>query len=665
MCGFAGFFPYKSEDGLSRLLDDMGSRIAHRGPDGSGAWYGDSVGLIHRRLAIQDLSPEGAQPMVSFSGRFIIAFNGEIYNFRELAEALEGLGVGFRGHSDTEVILAAFEKWGVESTLHRLSGMFAFALVDRHSRTLTLARDRMGEKPLYYGLQGNTLLFASELKAMKAHPAWSGDVDRRAITLLLRHNYIPAPHSIYRGIFKLEPGTLVHFQLDRPAVDPPQPIRYWKLEDWYRKPGSLMPREQRIDTLDQLLRKVIKRQMISDVPLGAMLSGGIDSSLVVSLMQAEASRPVKTFSIGFHEQGFNEAEHAKTVAQHLGCEHSELYVTPNDCLSVIPLLPTIYDEPFADSSQIPTFLVSHMARESVTVALSGDGGDELFCGYTRFVTTTNAWLRRRATSHNSLRKILERAALSLPTGLAAALVKGTVSGQRPLDLKTIVEKLQRRRRINDAKSLQAFYRELISYWSDDQKLVRGAVEPYSILADYAVSEVTEEAYHQLMLLDSLSYLPDDILVKVDRAAMACGLETRVPFLDHEVVAYAAQIPVREHLEQGVGKQLLRQLLYRYVPRSLVDRPKAGFAVPLGDWLRGPLRDWAEALLGEERLLREGYLEPAPIRQKWREHLRGTLDHSFQLWGILSFQAWLEAEVADQAAGSKTSGLAIPDLADQT
>lgn len=639
MCGFAGFFSgQRSTSDGSTNLTAMGLSLTHRGPDAQGLWQGGSlgVGLVHRRLAIQDLSPAGAQPMVSASGRFVVAFNGEIYNFRQLRTQLASEGYRFRGHSDTEVMLAAFEAWGVRQSLTRFVGMFAFALVDQVSRQLVLARDRMGEKPLYYGWQNATLLFGSELKALRAHPAWQGQINRQALPLLLRHNAIPAPHSVFQGVCKLMPASLISFDLEHAGPGQlPAPEYYWQPEQAldparrYSKGRAAASAE-----LEGLLSGVIADQMVSDVPLGAFLSGGIDSSTVVALMQQQACQPVRSFSIGFDEPGFNEAEHAKAVAAHLGTHHTELYVSAKEALQVIPELPVIYDEPFADSSQIPTFLVSQMTREHVTVALSGDGGDELFCGYTRYPGTVAAWQKRHGAKSRARRWLS-----SLPPRLSAPLIRHAVPSQRHRSTGAVAVRLGNEKAVAGAGSLSAFYRQKVSYWPDTaQALVYGA-EPDYALTGTLPEQLANDPLKTLMWRDLHWYLPDDILTKVDRAAMACSLETRIPMLDHRIVEFALSLPTSLNMQTGAGKQVLRDVLFRHVPRQLVERPKQGFAVPLGAWLRRELRDWAEHLLQPSRLQAQGFLHSATVRWFWSEHLSGREDYSFELWGILMFQAW--------------------------
>lgn len=639
MCGFAGFVSREVDPASSQILEAMGRAIAYRGPDDSGTWLSGElgIGLVHRRLAIQDLSPAGAQPMASASGRFVIAFNGEIYNFQLLRAELENKGCSFRGHSDTEVMLQAIEAWGLSESLSRFEGMFAFALVDLEERSLTLARDRMGEKPLYFGWQGNTLLFGSELKALRAHPAWEGDIDTRAITLLLRHNVIPGPLSIHKGIHKLPPASFVQFALsDTEPGFSPEPRRYWRLEACFQEQSVYQSVDDASAELETLLGNVIERQMVSDVPLGAFLSGGIDSSTVVALMQERAKQRVRTFSIGFNEPGFNEAEHAAAVAKHLGTDHTELYVTEQQARDLVPRIPEIYDEPFADSSQIPTFLVSEMTKKHVTVALSGDGGDELFCGYTRYPGVLNAWQRR-----NGFAGRLRKLATDLPPGLSSRLVRALVPGQRVRTAEAIRYRLQRIQSSASASDLSEFYRRSVSLWPNPALALVNADEYQYGLNQDLPGGLAEETLKTLMWRDLNWYLPDDILTKVDRAAMACSLETRIPMLAPEIVTFALGLPESLNLNAGVGKQVLRSLLYRHVPRALIDRPKQGFAVPVAEWLRGSLRDWAESLLSEQRLRDQGYWHTGTVRWIWQEHLSGRENYSSELWGILMFQAWLD------------------------
>lgn len=674
MCGLAGFLRTNDlgSDQAQALAAHMGERITHRGPDDGGVWCDADagIGLSHRRLSILDLSPAGHQPMVSVSGRYVIAFNGEIYNHLELRCELEkslltlalppegrgdtGGGIGetpWRGHSDTETLLAGFDKWGIEATVKKSIGMFAFAVWDRQIRTLTLGRDRLGEKPLYYGWQGDTFLFGSELKALKAYPAFRAAIDRNALALMMRHNAIPAPYTIYQGIHKLLPGSLLTVSLQSRNA---QPKRYWDVRqvvaDGLAQPFTGSP-DEAVDVLDKLLRDAVAQQMMADVPLGAFLSGGVDSSAIVALMQAQSSRPVRTFTIGFHEAGYNEAEHAKAVARHLGTDHTELYVSPQQALDVIPRLPSLYCEPFADSSQIPTFLVSQLARQHVTVSLSGDGGDELFGGYNRYVLGQRLWGK------------LSRFPVGLRQGLAQILssvsphvwnhLLGPIQRLLPSSLAqaNMGDKLHKGAGVMAARTPAELYRLLVSHWPQPSELVIGAAEPPIVLTDPGQQPQTDHFVHQMMALDMLTYLPDDILTKVDRAAMGVSLETRVPLLDHRVVEFAWRLPLDYKLHGGVGKWPLRQVLYKYVPRELIERPKMGFGVPIDSWLRGPLREWAEDLLDEGRLRREGYFHPEPIRAKWLEHLSGKRNWQYHLWDVLMFQAWLENQNNQSAAAS--------------
>ena len=561
-----------------------------------------------------------------------------------LRRELEAKGeVAWRGHSDTETLLAGFDAWGVRQTVERCIGMFAFAVWDKALRVLTLARDRLGEKPLYYGWQGSganrAFLFGSELKALKAHPAFSAGIDRGALCLLLRYNAIPAPYSIYEGIAKLDPGCMLSLSLDRPE---PQISQYWSLPEVARagvaKRFSGLP-EAAVDQLDDLLKDAVRQQMVADVPLGAFLSGGIDSSAVVALMQAQSNRPVKTFTIGFDDAGYNEAVHAKAVAKHLGTDHTELYVQPQQARDVIPRLPTLYCEPFSDSSQIPTFLVSQLARQHVTVSLSGDAGDELFAGYNRYQMTDRLW-RRLERIPRPVRALLAWGITSVSPGgwdSLARFIPGA-SGYRVFG-----DKLHKGAGVLASGSVDDLYLGLVSHQTRPESWVIGGHEPPTKLTGLRPALEGLSPVERMMALDAISYLPDDILTKVDRAAMGVSLESRVPFLDHRVVEFAWTLPLEYKLRDGQTKWPLRQVLYRYVPKELIERPKMGFGIPLDVWLRGPLREWAEALLDEARLKREGYFHPAPIREKWIEHLSGSRNWSHHLWDVLMFQAWLESQ----------------------
>jgi asparagine synthase (glutamine-hydrolysing) len=647
MCGIAGYWHQSSQFSQEQshgIVTAMTDTLIQRGPDSSGVWVDLSSGIAlgHRRLAILDLSPEGAQPMLSPQGRYAIVFNGEIYNFAQLRSELELQGYKFRGHSDTEVMLAAVTEWGVTAAVQKFVGMFAFALWDIQAQVLHLCRDRMGEKPLYYGWIGDTFLFGSELKALTVHPQWQGEIDRNALTLFVRHGYIPAPHSIYQGISKLLPGTIVSF----PAADrsnSAQPIPYWSLQTAVEK-GISEPFQgsdaEGIAELDRLLRATIKEQMVADVPLGAFLSGGIDSSTVVALMQAQSTRPIKTFSIGFTEQKYNEAQYAKAVAEHLGTEHAELYVTPADALAVIPQIPTLYDEPFADSSQIPTYLLSALTRQHVTVSLSGDAGDELFGGYERYFFGMAIW-QKIGWIPAQMRQFYSKLLLSVPADRWDTIIDR---------ISKVVPRLQQQNGgykvhqvANYLASTQSmdFYSQLMSIWKNPERVVLNSTEPRTIFTHPPDWLDRIDFAERMMYLDAMTYLPDDVLVKVDRAAMGVSLESRVPFLDRRVVEFAWKLPLSMKIRGNQGKWLLRQVLYQYVPQELIDRPKMGFGVPIDLWLRNELRDWAESLLDERRLEREGFFNVTAVRQQWTEHLSGAFDRSHSLWHILMFQAWLE------------------------
>jgi len=690
VCGIAGFLDFRARDSrsdLERMVRCMADALAHRGPDDAGAWVDEAAGVAlgHRRLSIVDLSPAGHQPMLSAGDRYVIVYNGEIYNHGELREELARRGAAFRGHSDTEVVLAAVDAWGPARALGRFNGMFAMALWDRRERCLHLARDRFGEKPLYYGVVGGTLFFGSELKALRAHPRCDMAVDRAALAQFLRFGYVPAPASIYAGIRKLRPGTHLRVAVEDHAAAHPTP--YWSISGAVRaavQDRFAGPEDAAIDELDRLLRDAIRLRMVADVPLGAFLSGGIDSSMVVALMQAESRAPVRTFTIGFHDRAYDEASAARAVAKHLGTDHTELYVTPEEARAVIPRLPALYDEPFADSSQIPTFLVAELARRHVTVALSGDGGDELFGGYNRYFWAQNVWNGVRTVPRRA--RPLARAAILgalAATARRAAVHPGPGHGRGGHDSRRSqrdgqsawgarlppflrprlpsrllprlpADKLQKLADLFAASDEHDVYLRLASTWKEPLAVVRGAepgLEPLPVPAllsrEAAELGVTSFA-EQMMYADTLTYLPDDILAKVDRATMGVSLEGRMPFLDPRLLSFAWRLPPRAKLRAGTGKLPLRRLLARYVPEALFDRPKMGFGVPVGAWLRGPLRDWAESLLGEGALSRGGFFERGPVRAAWDEHLRGTRNLEHPLWAVLMFQAWQASQPGLQA-----------------
>jgi asparagine synthase (glutamine-hydrolysing) len=651
MCGFSGFLNFSPNwgDPLT-LLQQMGDRLTHRGPDDSGVWFDDNcgVGFSHRRLSIIDLSAQGHQPMFSTSGRFVIAYNGEIYNHQELKKELLQAGVIFRGSSDTEVLLAAIECWGIKQTLQHCIGMFAFSLWDKKEQTLSLVRDRMGEKPLYYGWQGKgdkrTFLFGSELKSLRQHPAWQGGVDRDALANLLRYNYIPAPQSIHPGVFKLRPGYLLQLKKNDNGGWSEREECWWSLQEvaqQVRKNPFTGSRVDAVDHLDKLLRDAIQGQSLADVPLGVFLSGGVDSSSVAAVMQAISDHPIKSFTIGFENSAYDESVDARAVANHLGTDHHEWIVTADDALSLIPQLPGYYDEPFADVSQIPTLLVSALAKQNVTVALSGDGGDELFAGYNR-----HQWAPKLLHKMQYFPEVIRKA-------LAVLIESASPSGwdyffkiidpflPRQLRVRHPGEKIHKIAILLKQSGERELYATLVRIWPNPIPLLNG--NSHDLVDDHKElwnlgGNFTERMTH----LDTVTYLPDDILTKVDRAAMANSLETRVPLLDHRIVEFAAQLPLSMKIHQGTGKWILRELLDRYVPRNLIERPKSGFGIPVGEWLKGPLQEWAEDLLSEQKLKNGGYFDVKQVRKVWEQHSSGKKNQQYQLWSVLMFQAWLDS-----------------------
>ena len=664
MCGIAGFLDRgagASPAAMRAAVGAMARSLTHRGPDADGMWCDAKSGIAlgFRRLAIVDLTPTGNQPMASADGRYMLVYNGEIYNYRDLKAALEQEGVtGWRGTSDTEVMLEAFARWGIEKTLKSLNGMFAVAIWDKRERTLTLARDRIGEKPLYYGWSGKAFLFGSELKALAAHPDWAGTIDRGAISLLLRYDYIAGPRTIFTNIAKLPPGNFLQIKAD--AANPgarlsPQP--YWSPAEAALR-GAETPfagsEDDAVEALDALLRDAIALRLEADVPVGVFLSGGIDSATVAGIAQAVSHQPVRSFSIGFEDPRFDEAPAAAAVAKHLGTNHTELYASEADILATVADLPVVYDEPFADISQIPTLILSRLTRQHVTVGLSGDGGDELFCGYPRYQRADREWQRiagipgaaRRGAG--ALARTLPAATLDAGLGWMTAIAGRRRRWGRP------GSKLRRRLEGLSAPGPMDIYRNHLTRWRGVEHLVPGS-EIYETAYDRGgPTDASGSVLDQAMYRDALAYLPDDLLVKVDRASMSASLEARAPLIDHRLVEFAWSLPSSMKLRDGQSKWILRQVLNRYVPQILTDRPKSGFDPPLADWLRGDLRDWAEALLAPDRLANEGYIDPRPVRRCWREHIAGARNWRHELWGVLSFQAWLERWGSPAAATSATA-----------
>lgn len=658
MCGIAGFFggDFKDADKSYSILKSMADSIASRGPDSSGYWLDSTrkVGFAHRRLSIVDLTEAGHQPMISHSKRYVLIFNGEIYNHIEIRSELSRnkAKLKWKGHSDTETLLAAFDYWGIKKTICRIKGMFAIAVWDQIANELVLIRDRLGEKPLYYGWQGagknKVFLFGSELKALKRHPSFENIIDKSSLSLYLRYSYVPAPYSIYKGIKKLTPGSIltISFNDNYESYE-----KYWDAVEVIKSGNENPFHNDAIEITNNLeikLIKTISQQMIADVPLGAFLSGGVDSSTVVALMQAQSSRPIKTFTIGFEESSFNEAEFAKLVANHLKTEHTELYVSPKDAMEVIPKLPSLYCEPFADSSQIPTFLVSSLARQHVTVSLSGDGGDELFCGYNRYLFAHKLW-KSISVAPVSLRKVISDQINRVPTkywnNLFYLANKFSMQGFNAINWG---DKLLKGAAVISSEDFNDLYNRLVSNWQHPSSVVKESNDNANSFSITDASIAPLNSIKKMMLADIVTYLPDDILVKVDRAAMGVSLETRVPFLDHDIFEFASKIPLEANLNRTDGKLILRNILYKYVPKELIERPKMGFGVPIGSWLRDPLKEWAETLLNEDFLIRQGLFHADVIKIMWSEHLSGIRNWQSQLWAVLIFQAWyIENEKENQ------------------
>lgn len=642
MCGISGIYLFGDRQNYRDLqvtTDLMTDTLEHRGPDSRGTWVDveSGIGLGHRRLSIRDLSPAGHQPMVSSCGNYVIVYNGEVYSHKEISLDLEKCGRRLRSSCDTEVILEACAEWGVEATVKRLIGMFAFALFDRTTKNLYLVRDRLGIKPVYWGLQGNQFIFASELKALRAAGGWSPKLDRDALSAFMRHNYIPAPHTIYKDVQKLEPGCILKIGPDAE----PQLSRFWDMrtvvEQGLKSPIQKLGDTELLAQLDDLLKDSVKRRMEADVPLGSLLSGGIDSSLVTALMVEQSNHPINTFSIGFKESDFNEAPYAREIAKHLGTNHTELYVEASHALSLVDKLPYLYDEPFADSSQLPTALVCELTKKHVTVVLSGDGGDELFAGYTRYSHGLDMWKKANIAPH-FIRKSISRMLLSQSTATLDSMGGYIPNRWRLPQLGNKLHKFANAILVDDP---DAMYRQMISHWHEPDNIVIGAREPKGVLWEAGIKQLAPDFLDRMQFLDTVTYLPDDILTKVDRASMSVSLEARVPLLDHRIVEFAYQLPKRLKLRDGQNKWALRQSLYKRVPRHLIDRPKMGFGVPFDQWLRGPLKDWAENLLDEKRLKDQGVFTPEPIRQRWKAHL-DMANWGYPLWNVLMAQAWIDA-----------------------
>ena len=638
MCGVTGF--WDSQDyNQAEIVKHMADKITSRGPDDFGVWVAKDKGLAfaHRRLSIVDLSPAGHQPMVSSCGRFVLIYNGEIYNHLDIRELLfkeEGISE-WVGRSDTETLLMAISKWGLHNTLIKLNGMYAFALWDDHTKELYLARDRVGEKPMYYGAIDNTFLFGSQLKALTAHPSWNGNIDRNALSLFMKYGYVPAPHSIYENILKLPPAHYVVISDNASQIG--TPICYWDVNDALQDSitAEHLGSESIADNLEQLLLDSVKRRMVADVPIGAFLSGGIDSTMIVALMQSAANEPIKTFSIGFNEENYDEAKYAKQIAEHLGTDHTELYIGPQDLLAMVPRLSAIYDEPFADPSQIPTFIVSELAKNHVTVSLSGDGGDELFFGYTRYIQAQSWWGKLRLVPW-PIRHLIA----SIIMAMANIFTRVLSLLPSKLIPKHIGDRIPKFARVIDSRNWITFYDRIISQGNHPDPLVLEATSPDFFIERYKHGLARLSNLKKMMYLDLMMYLPDAILTKLDRASMAVSLEARVPFLDHRFIEFVWNIPFGYKYKKGKGKWILRKVLNRHVPMELIDRPKMGFGVPVEDWLRGPLRDWAENLLEDRKIRDQGYFDAVLVRKMWDEHKSGKRRWHAQIWRILVFQMWL-------------------------
>ncbi len=638
MCGITGFWEFKQRHTTgeeSSIAQNMATLIESRGPDGCGVWGEEGLALAHRRLAIIDLTPTGHQPMISASGRHVMTYNGEVYNFAEIQEDLVRKGASFKGTSDTEVMLAAIEHYGLEAAVQKFVGMFAFALWDKQDKALYLVRDRVGVKPLYWGLHRGVFFFGSQLKSFRGHPAFNPSLDLNSLGLYFRYNYVPAPHTIFEDFQKLKPGHIL--RIDAAGKIDIHP--YWELSKVIKtRPSREEPLAELEKDLEDLLKDAVQKRMIADVPLGCFLSGGTDSSLVAALMQAGSRQPIKTFSIGFTEDAYNEAPFAKKIAAHLGTDHQEFYVTPEDCRKVIPTISDWCDEPFADSSQIPTYLVSKLARQQVTVALSGDGGDELFAGYNRYKIAAGIWNRIQSIPA-PLRRGIGRGMDKLPSALGETLNK-TIFYKNPYaDLSYKISKVAA---LLQASNEEGLYLNFVSHWPNPEELLKG----YLHVRDDTLAPYFKNSglsfIEEMQWADMMTYLPDDILTKVDRASMAVSLEAREPLLDHRLIEFAWQrIPEKYKIHEGQTKWILKRILSRYVPESYFDRPKQGFGIPLGSWLKSDLKEWAGDLLSPDLIARQGILNAAPIEKAWANHLNGKENNQYKLWGVLMFQSWLE------------------------
>jgi len=623
MCGIVGLLNQKnsySTSELKEIMSKMASTLQSRGPDNTDTWNNAKKGIAlgHTRLSIIDLSTEGNQPIHSSNKRFSLSYNGEIYNFPEIRQDLESKGINFKGHADSEVLVEACNVYGIKETIAKLIGMFAFAIWDNKEETLTLVRDRLGIKPLYWGRVGGDILFASQSKAFSKHPKWQPQINEEALAYYFRFGYIPHPYSIYNDIQQLTPGHLITINKDLQTKEE----SYWQLNYTTTSLSETEATEQ----LEHLLNDAIKKRMISDVPIGAFLSGGVDSSLITAIMQQQSSRPIKTFTVGFHNSNFDESPHARKIAEHLGTDHTELHVTPQDMQDLIPSIPDAYDEPFADSSQVPTMLISKLIRNHVTVALSGDGGDEIFAGYNRYIFANK--LKQLFSTPHTIRALTAGIITSVAPNIWDKIIPGqSISGDKIHKLASVLK----------LKHFHDIYPHLTSQWQDTKLPLSNDTIQNLSSKDHFQTNI--DNIHSMQIADIHNYLPDDILTKVDRASMAYGLEARVPLLDHRIVEFGMSLPLKYSLDKGVSKKILRNILYKHIPKKLIERPKMGFAIPLADWLRGDLRDWAEDLLSEDKIAKSGLLDAKPIRQKWQEHQKGSRNWQYALWPVLMFQAW--------------------------